>query len=695
MSERPRQLRAILPNNLNRELSWLDFNARVLSLAEDPRVPLLERARFLAICSQNLDEFFQVRVGGLKAQLSAGEGATSAAGLTPQSQLSDIRPRVEELVARSAQAFDGSIVPALADSGVSIVAYDALDMAERDYVATLFADQIFPVLTPLAVDPAHPFPYISNLSLNLAVVIAAEGREPRIARIKVPGSLPRFIPLLGAKTGGRFVPIEQVIKAHLDTLFTGMEVAGAYFFRVTRNADIALEDEAEDLLAAVEEVLRLRRRSPHAVRLEIDATMPTTVRDLLLDELDLEPEDVYVVPGTLDLSSLWSMYALRRPELKFDPWIPVTPPRLVSTDPDRPTDFFRVLMGGDILLHHPYDSFAASLEAFIDQAARDPQVMAIKQTIYRTSGGESRIVKSLVRAAESGKQVVVVVEVTARFDEAANIAWARALEEAGAHVVYGIVGFKTHAKLLLVVRREEGGLRRYTHASTGNYNPKTAELYEDVGLLSADLALGADVAEVFNYLTGYSKQSEYDRLLVSPVGLRRKLLELIAAQANPTGEIVIKVNHLVDPEVIGALEAASQAGAKIDLIVRGMCCLRPGVPDVSDRIRVRSIVGRFLEHSRIYRFGPPGNGAAYFIGSADLMTRNLDRRVESLVPVNDIALQSRLEDILNVNLTYDALAWTLEANGRWRKLISDDTASQRRFQELALMRAQRQAEPVA
>jgi polyphosphate kinase len=686
-----------VPENLNRELSWLDFNARVLALAEDVRIPLLERARFLAICSQNLDEFFQVRVGGLKAQLAAGEGATSAAGLTPQSQLYDIRPRVEELVARSAQAFDGSVVPALAEAGVAIVPYDTLDEAEREYVGTVFADQIFPVLTPLAVDPAHPFPYISNLSLNLAVVIAVEGDDPRIARIKVPGSLPRFVPTLGSRSAsnGRFVPLEQVIKAHLATLFPGMDVAGAHFFRVTRNADIALEDEAEDLLAAVEEVLRLRRRSPHAVRLEIDASMPATVRDLLLDELELEPEDVYIVPGTLDLSSLWSIFALRRPELKFDPWIPVTPPRLVSSDPDRPTDFFRVLMGGDILLHHPYDSFAASLEAFIDQAARDPQVLAIKQTIYRTSGGESRIVKSLVRAAEAGKQVVVVVEVTARFDEAANIKWARALEEAGAHVVYGIVGLKTHAKLLLVVRREEGGLRRYTHASTGNYNPKTAELYEDVGLLSADHALGADVAEVFNYLTGYSKQSDYDRLLVSPVGLRRKLLELIHAQARPGGEIVIKVNHLVDPEIIAALESASQSGGQIDLIVRGMCCLRPGVAGVSDRIRVRSIIGRYLEHSRIYRFGPPGNGAGYFIGSSDLMTRNLDRRVESLVPVNDTALQGRLEEILAVNLAHDALAWVLESSGRWRKLAADDISSQRRFQELAVSRAQRQAEPVA
>jgi polyphosphate kinase len=685
-----------VPDNLNRELSWLDFNARVLALAEDPKVPLLERARFLAICAQNLDEFFQVRVGGLKAQVAAGEGAT-AAGLTPQSHLHDIRPRVEELVDRSAQAFDGSIVPALAEVDVAIVNFDTLDQAERDYVGTVFADQIFPVLTPLAVDPAHPFPYISNLSLNLAVVIAVEGDEPRIARIKVPGSLPRFIPTIGtrAASAGRFVPLEQVIKAHLHSLFPGMDVAGAHFFRVTRNADIALEDEAEDLLAAVEEVLRLRRRSPHAVRLEIDASMPATVRDLLLDELEIEPEDVYLVPGTLDLSSLWSVYALRRPELKFDPWIPVTPPRLIPTDPDRPVDFFRVLMGGDVLLHHPYDSFAASLEKFIDQAARDPQVMAIKQTIYRTSGGESRIVKSLVRAAEAGKQVVVVVEVTARFDEAANIKWARALEEAGAHVVYGIVGLKTHAKLLLVVRREEGGLRRYTHASTGNYNPKTAELYEDVGLLSADHALGADVAEVFNYLTGYSKQSDYDRLLVSPVSLRRKLLELIHGQARPGGEIVIKVNHLVDPEIIAALESASQSGGQIDLIVRGMCCLRPGIPGTSDRIRVRSIIGRYLEHSRIYRFGPPGDGAKYFLGSADLMTRNLDRRVESLVPVNDTALQARLEEILTVNLTHDAIAWRLEPDGRWRKLPADDISSQRRFQELAQARAQRQAEPVA
>jgi polyphosphate kinase len=685
--------------NLNRELSWLDFNARVLALAENERLPLLERARFLAISSQNLDEFFQVRVGGLKVQISAGEGATSASAVTPQSQLIEIRPRVEELVTRTALAFEESMVPALAKAEIAIVPFAALDEAEREYMSSVFADQIFPVLTPLAVDPAHPFPYISNLSLNLAVVIAAEGDEPRIARIKVPGSLPRFVPTLRNRSGlsgsGRFVPLEQVIAAHLDALFPGVQILGTHLFRVTRNADIALEDEAEDLLAAVEEVLRLRRRSPHAVRLEIAPGMTPTVRDLLLDELEIEASDVYVVPGTLDLGSLWSMYALRRPELKFDTWVPVTPPRLVPAEPDRPVDFFRVLGNGDVLLHHPYESFAKSVEAFIDQAARDPNVMAIKQTIYRTSGGESRIIKSLIRAAEAGKQVVVVVEVTARFDEAANIEWARALEQAGAHVVYGIVGLKTHAKLLLVVRREEGGLRRYTHASTGNYNPKTAELYEDIGLLSADPVLGNDVAEVFNYLTGYSKQSEYDKLLVSPVGLRRRLFELIRSQAKPGGEIVIKINHLTDPETIAVLESASQAGARIEMIVRGMCCLRPGVPGVSDNIYVRSVVGRFLEHSRVYRFGPPGSGAAYYIGSADLMTRNLDRRVESLVPVADPVLQSRLEDVLTVNLTHDAIAWALQPDGSWRRINDDHgVPSQRRFQDIALARVQRQAEPV-
>ncbi len=688
-----------MTGNLNRELSWLDFNARVLALAENERLPLLERARFLAICSQNLDEFFQVRVGGLKVQISAGEGAASASVIPPQSQLIEIRPRVEELVGRAAVAFEESIVPALANAEIAIVPFADLNAAEREYMGSVFADQIFPVLTPLAVDPAHPFPYISNLSLNLAVVIAADGDEPRIARIKVPNSLPRFVPtmrnLAATKGDGRFVKLEEVIAAHLDGLFPGMPILGTYLFRVTRNADIALEDEAEDLLAAVEEVLRLRRLSPHAVRLEIAPGMAPTVRDLLLDELEIEASDVYVVPGTLDLGSMWSMYNLRRPELKFDPWVPVTPPRLLPSEPDRPVDFFKVLGNGDVLLHHPYDSFAKSVEAFIDQAARDPNVMAIKQTIYRTSGGESRIIKSLVRAAEAGKQVVVVVEVTARFDEAANIKWARALEQAGAHVVYGIVGLKTHAKLLLIVRREEGGLRRYTHASTGNYNPKTAELYEDIGLLSADPVLGNDVAEVFNYLTGYSKQSEYDKLLISPVGLRRRLNELIRAQSKPGGEIVVKINHLTDPEMITALEAASQAGARVDLIVRGMCCLRPGEPGVSEGIRVRSVVGRFLEHSRVYRFGPPGSGAAYYIGSADLMTRNLDRRVESLVPVSDPVLQARLEDVLTVNLTHDAIAWTLRSDGSWHP-ISDDhgVPSQRRFQEIALARVQRQAEPV-
>ena len=673
---------------LNRDLSWLDFDARVLALAANEDVPLLERVRFLAIFSRNLDEFFQVRIGGLQEQLSAGVvGTTSSEGLTVVEQLKLVKPRVEELIGGSVSIFTEQLKPALASAGIRFTDWDELDAAEREHLDKMFYEQIFPVLTPLAVDPGHPFPYICNLSLNLAVVVRDPGiAEPRIARVKVPPLLPRFVRM---PEGTRFVPVEQIIAAHLDALFPGMEILERHAFRVTRNADFALkEDEAEDLLEAVESVLRLRRRSPDAVRLEIERAMSDDVRRLLARELELDDSDIYVVDGPLDLGDLWSIADLDQPQLKYEPWLPLTPPQLAAST-DQALHLFRVLRQGDILVHHPYDSFLTSVEAFVDQAARDPRVMAIKQTLYRT-GVESPIIKALIRAAEAGKQVVALVEVTARFDEATNINFARALEEAGVHVVYGIVGLKTHAKITLVVRTEASGIRRYSHVGTGNYNPTTARLYEDIGILSSDQDLGADLTELFNYLTGYSKQSRYKKLLVAPGTLRPALLDLIKRETDaPDGRIIIKVNNLVDPTIIQALYAASQAGTQIDLIVRGICCLQPGVAGLSENIRVRSIVGRYLEHSRIMRFGNDARGPDYFIGSADVMQRNLDRRVEAVIPVSDPVLTARLQEILDVNLADDDLAWTLDADGVWHKVPTRfGINTHRRLQELALARLQ-------
>ncbi len=672
---------------LNRDLSWLDFDDRVLALAENESVPLLERVRFLAIFSRNLDEFFQVRIGGLQEQLSAGVGATSSDGLTILEQLDIIKPRVDELIARGARIFSRQLVPALENAGIRFTDWDALGDADRAHLDKMFYDQIFPVLTPLAVDPGHPFPYISNLSLNLAVVVADPAQaEPRIARIKVPPLLPRFVRM---PDGERFVPVEQIIGAHLSALFPGMEILERYVFRITRNADFALkEDEAEDLLEAVESVLRMRRRSPDAVRLEIERAMSDSVRNLLARELELDDSDIYVIDGPLDLGGLWEIADLEKPALKYEPWLPLTPPQFAAS-PDQATHLFRVLRQGDILVHHPYDSFLTSVEAFVDQAARDPSVMAIKQTLYRT-GVDSPIIKSLIRAAEAGKQVVALVEVTARFDEATNINFARALEEAGVHVVYGIVGLKTHAKITLVVRQERSGIKRYCHVGTGNYNPTTARLYEDIGILSADPDLGSDLSELFNYLTGYSKQSRYSKLLVAPGTLRPALLELIKRETDaPDGRIVMKVNNLVDPTIIQALYNASSAGTEIDLIVRGICCLQPGESGLSENIRVRSIVGRYLEHSRIMRFGSDERGPDYFIGSADVMQRNLDRRVEAVIPVTDPLLQARLQEILDVNLADDALAWSLDGDGVWRKVPTvHNINTHRRLQELALARLQ-------
>jgi polyphosphate kinase len=671
---------------LNRELSWLEFNARVLALAEDGQLPLLERAKFLAIFSQNLDEFFEVRVSGLMEQLAAGLRTTTADGLDLVDQLRAIRNRVEQLVARSAAVFANEVTPALEAAGISFADWDELSDDDRSHLEGLFAELIFPVLTPLAVDPAHPFPYISNLSLNLAVTVRdPSSGDERFARVKVPPLLPRFVAL---PDGERFVLLEQVIAAKLGALFPGMEVLAHHPFRVTRDADFELEDEAEDLLEAIESVLRRRSKFGRVVRLEVDTKMTDEVLELLCRELELADQDVNVIDGPLDLGGLWSLYALDRPELKDEPWVPQTQVMLQGTDPA--PDFFRLLRTTDVLVHHPYDSFATSVEQFVEQAAADPHVLAIKQTIYRTAGAESALVGSLVKAAEQGKQVVALVELKARFDEQANIARARILEEAGVHVVYGLVGLKTHAKVLLVVRQESDGIRRYCHVGTGNYNPKTAHLYEDLGLLSADPDLGADLTDLFNHLTGYSHQGTYRKLLVAPSHLRREIADRIEQQAElgTEGRITLKMNSLVDPALIDMLYDASQRGVEIDLIVRGICCLRPEVPGLSENIRVRSILGRFLEHSRVYRFGGDPETAEYLIGSADLMPRNLDHRVEALVPVTDPRLRARLAQMLELNLGDDTLAWELAADGTWHKIPTvAGISTHRALQELAVARA--------
>ncbi len=669
---------------LNRELSMLEFQARVLALAEDPSVPLLERAKFLAIFSGNVDEFFQVRVAGLKEQVAVGVRSTSPDGLDQVEQLRAIRLRVEELVTRQATAFTKEIGPALQEAGVDFTAWHELDAEAQAQLTRVFDDRIFPVLTPLAVDPAHPFPYISNLSLNLAVVVRdrASGEE-RFARVKVPPLLPRFV---SVPDSARYVPLEQVIAAHLDALFPGMEVLAQHPFRVTRDADIELSDESEDLLAAMEISLRQRTKFGLAVRLEVDTKITPEVLALLCRELELGANDVYQVDAPLDLSGLWDLYSLRRPELKYSTFTPQNPPPLAG---GKDSDVFWAMRSGDVLLHHPYDSFANSVEAFVEQAASDDAVLAIKQALYRTGGDEAGIVVSLVKAAEAGKQVVALVELKARFDEQANIERARMLEQAGAHVVYGLVGLKTHAKVLLVVRQEPDGIRRYCHFGTGNYNPKTATSYEDLGVLSSDPDLGSDLSELFNHLTGYSRPGEYRRLMVAPMHLRDELRDLIRGQARPDGEITMKINALVDSEMIDELYAASNAGARIDLVVRSICCLRAGVPGLSENITVRSIVGRYLEHSRIIRFGKIGHpDTEYVIGSADLMPRNLDRRVEAMLRITDARMRARLDEILSINFADDVLAWTLERDGTWHKVETvAGIESQVRFQELAVARA--------
>lgn len=686
----PESLLASPERFLNRELSWLDFADRLVDLAAETALPLLERVKFLAILSSGLDEFFQVRVGGLKDHVAAGLRARSPEGRTAAQQLKEIRLKCTRLQLRSDDVFESSIVPSLAKAGLYLTSIDELDAVEKERVLGVFETDIFPVLTPLAVDPGHPFPYISNLSLNLAVLVVDPGtREQRFARVKVPPLLPRFVPLNG---GSRFVALEQLIAANLPRLFPHMEIGRHHAFRVTRNADLDLEEsEADDLLAAVETELR-RRRFGRAVRLEVDRDTPAEVRDLLLDELELTGDDVYESSAPLGLGQLWALHALDRPDLHEAPWVPMTQPRLATVG-NGPVNLFSVLKERDVLVHHPYDSFTTSVEAFITEAADDPNVLAIKQTLYRTSE-DTAIVSALVRAAEQGKQVAALVEVKARFDEQANIVWARQLERAGVHVVYGLVGLKTHSKIVLVVRREDDGLHRYCHIGTGNYNSETAKVYEDLGLFTADPAVGEDLTDLFNHLTGYGRPVTYRRIVVAPQGMRPWILGQIAEEAalGEAGLITIKVNGLTDPEVIDALYAASMAGVKIDLLVRGLCCLRPGVPGLSDNITVRSIMGRFLEHSRIFRFGQPAGErpVRYTIGSGDLMERNLDRRIEVLVPVLDTSLQARLEEMIALGLSDDTNTWVLGRDGAWvRTAPTRGLSVQRRLQELALERARR------
>jgi polyphosphate kinase len=673
---------------LNRELSWLDFNEHVLAFAERRSLPVLERAKFLAIFSENLDEFFQVRVGGLKMQVEAR--IASGPGEEPAgSKLGAISARVRDLLERRSAVFAAQLVPDLAAAGIHLSNWDELDEDDRTILDRMFDEQIFPVLTPLAVDPAHPFPYISNLSLNLAVVVRAPGElTKRIARVKVPSLLPRFVVL---PDGERFVPVEQLLARELPALFPGMEIVEHSPFHVTRNADYDIDlDGADDMVAAVESVLRRRRRSPIVVRLEVDSSMSEEALSLLVRELRLEERDVYRVRGPLDLSGLWSIAALDRPDLKLEPWTPVTPIRLASTQ-DGPPDLFAVVQAGDVLVHHPYESFETSVETFIEQAARDPSVLAIKQTLYRTSPAESRIMEALIRAAGEGKQVVCIVELKARFEEEANIGWAQKLEDAGVHVAYGVVGLKTHAKMCLAVRNEDGRIRRYAHIGTGNYNPETADIYEDLGLLTVDPEVTADVSDAFNLLTGYSRQQEFRTLLVAPRGMREGLLELIRGQASQDGLITMKLNSLVDADVIDALYDASQAGARIELISRSICCLRPGEPGLSETIQVRSLVGRFLEHSRVFRFGR-GPEATYLFGSADLMPRNLDRRMEVLAPIREPALRARIDEMLDDLLSDDALAWELGADGTWQAPSGSGTNNaQVHLEEAALARARRVA----
>ena len=655
---------------LNRELSWLEFNRRVLAQATDSNVPLLERLQFLAIFATNLDEFFMVRVAGLKRQVSAGVTRRTPDGRTPAELLTDIAQRLRPMLQSAQDCLHDQLLPLLARNGVLLRSIHELSDAQRAELDCYFEDEVFPVLTPLAVDPGHPFPYISNLSLSLAVILRDhKSGEGKFARVKVPtGVLSRFAPVSG---GGGWIPLEELIEAHLDRLFPGMEIVSAYAFRVTRNADLDLEEEeADDLLMAIEQELR-RRRFGAVVRLEVAERMSDRVLGLLQDELQVGDMDSYRIGGLLGLGDLSALAALDIPRLHWKPWSPVPHPRLDSGD-EEPVDVFAEIERGDILVHHPYDSFEHTVARFVVAASEDPHVLAIKQTLYRTSG-DSPIVHALIKAAERGKQVVALVELKARFDEQANIAWARKLEKAGVHVVYGLVGLKTHSKTSLVVRHEDEGIRRYAHIGTGNYHPKTAALYTDLGLMTCDPEIGADLTDLFNYLTGYARHDPYRALLVAPIALRDRIRRLIQREIElhcpeRPGLIRLKLNALLDAQLIADLYRASRAGVRVDIVCRSICALRPGVLGVSDRIRVVSIVGRFLEHSRIMQFGPE----EVWIGSGDWMPRNLDRRVEVFTPVRDPALRGELCGILDLHMADNVQGWSLMPDGSWIRRFPAD-----------------------
>ena len=677
----------------DREVSWLAFNQRVLELAEDQDIPLLERVRFLAIFASNLDEFFMVRVAGLKRRIATGIAVTAASGLAPRQVLEAISEQAHELMDRHARVFAEQVQPALAREGITLVRWQDLGESEQDRLRKFFRRQIFPVLTPLAVDPAHPFPYISGLSLNLAVVVVnpTTGKE-HFARVKVPPLLPRFIAVDASgrpsapdeqtasveKGPTSFVPVEDVISEHLEHLFPGMEVQEHHTFRVTRNEDVEVEeDDAENLLKAMEKEL-LRRRFGPPVRLEIAEGISPRIRRLLIRELGMADDEVYELPAPLDQTGLNLIADLDRAALQFPRFVPTTHRQLAEVESATPTDVFAKIRERDILLHHPYDSFSTSVQTFLEQAAADPQVLAIKQTLYRTSG-DSPIVDALIDAAQAGKQVLALVEIKARFDEQNNISWARKLEQAGVHVVYGIVGLKTHCKLSLVVRQESDGLRRYSHVGTGNYHPKTARLYTDVGLLTADPEVGQDLTRLFNQLSGYAPKSRFHRLLVAPRSVRAGLVERIDREAEAARDghpawIKIKVNSMVDEATIDALYRASQSGVPVDIVVRGICSLRPGVPGLSENIRVRSILGRFLEHARIFAFAhavptedDTFEGPDVFIGSADLMHRNLDRRVEALVRIADHDQVAELVDLIDESMDEGTASWHLDSEGAWTR----------------------------
>jgi polyphosphate kinase len=672
---------------LNREISWLDFNARVLYEAEEAETPLLERLKFVAIFESNLDEFFMKRVGGLKQQLASNVRELPPDNRTPRQQLAEIDRMVRPILARERRLLNRELLPALKAHGLEILSWDDLKAGERRQLSLEFEKNLFPILTPLAVDPAHPFPFISNLSLSLAVAVREPGDdEVRFARVKAPSSLPRWLQASGAL---RFVPLEEVIAHNLERLFPGMEIVESYPFRVTRNSDVHRnEEEADDLLEAIQEELR-ERRFATVVRLEVEAGMPQWMRDLLAEQLEIRPEDFFEAEGPLGLRDLMQLTSVPLPSLKYKPWTPVTPRRLQSTDPED-LDIFSAIANGDILVHHPYESFTTSVQRFIEAAADDASVLAIKQTLYRTSA-DSPIMRALIRAAETRKQVAVTVEIKARFDEAANIEWAERLENVGAHVAYGVVGLKTHAKIALAVRQEKDGLRLYTHIATGNYNAETAKLYTDLGLLTCSQELGDDVAQLFNLLTGYVHKPKFKKLLVAPINMRQRFLELIARevghqQSGRGGHIIAKMNSLEDPEIIEALYRASAAGVEMDLVVRGICRLRPGLQGQSETVRVISIIGRFLEHARIFYFANAGS-PEYFFGSADWMSRNLDYRVEAITPVEEPRLQEELKAILDIQIGDNVKAWDMQSDGTYVKRHPAPGEAPRHSQEILMQRA--------